>query len=84
MAIMKTQDTTHEAPASGEQIAQRFAQLERRLAVHDEILSFLITVLGQLKESGYRLVLTDAQRTELNRWLDGYQKEGRLPLPKVN
>lgn len=71
---MNTQDTTRETLASNEELALRLAELELRVAVHDEILDFLKTILDQLNESGYRLVLTDEQRAELNRWLGKYEK----------
>ncbi len=71
---MNTEETTREALASNEELAQRLAELELRVAVHDEILNFLKTILDQLKESGYRLVLTDEQRAEFNRWLGEYEK----------
>ena len=83
---MNPKDATRETLASREELAQRLAVLERRVALHDEILNFLKTILDQLKESGYSLVLTDAQTAELDRWLDGYERnpESRLPLPEVN
>jgi len=71
---MSTQDTTRETLASNEELALSLAELELRVAVHDEILNFLKTILDQLKESGYRLVLTDEQRAQLNRWLGEYEK----------
>ena len=83
---MHTRKTRRETPASNKHIAQRIAELERRLAVHDEILNFLTTILEQLKESGYRLVLTDAQRAESNRWLDRCERnlKSRLRPSAIN
>ena len=66
---MNTQDTSRETLASNEELALRVGELELRVVVHDEILNFLKTILDQLNESGHRLVLTDEQRAELNRWL---------------
>ena len=42
---MSTQDTTRETLASKEELALRLAELELRVAVHDEILNFLKTIL---------------------------------------
>ena len=83
---MNAQDTTRETLASNEELALRLAELELRVAVHDEILNFLKTILDQLKESGYRLVLTDEQRAVLNRWLGEYEKspKGRLSRFEIN
>lgn len=44
---MNTQDTTREILASNEELALRLAELELRVAVHDEILNFLKTILDQ-------------------------------------
>lgn len=71
---MNAQDTTRETLASNEELALRLAELELRVSVHDEILNFLKVLLDQLKDSGYRLVLTDEQRAELNRWLGECEK----------
>lgn len=79
---MNTEDTTRETLASNEELAQRLAELELRVAVHDEILNFLKTILDQLKESGYRLVLTSEQRAKLNRWLGEYEKNPKSRLSR--
>lgn len=74
---MHTRNTPRETPASNKHLAQRIAELERRVAVHDEILSFLKTILEQLKGSGYRLAMTAAQHAELNRWLNECERNAR-------
>lgn len=83
---MNTRNTTRETLASNEELAQRVAELELRVGEHDEILNFLKTILEQLKESGHRLVLTDAQRAELNRWLNKCERnlKGRLRPSEIN
>ena len=67
---MNAKSAASETSASNKELAHRIAELELRIAEHDEILSFLKTILEQLRESGYRLALTDAQHAELNRWLN--------------
>jgi hypothetical protein len=47
------------------------------LDVQGQALSFLKTILEQLKESGYRLAMTSAQHAELNRWLNELEKNAR-------
>jgi hypothetical protein len=74
---MNAKTTARGALPSNEELALRVAELELRVAAHDEILNFLKTILEQLKESGYRLVLTRAQRAELNRWLDACETNMR-------
>jgi uncharacterized coiled-coil protein SlyX len=75
-----------EALARNKELSQRIAQLERRAAFHDTILNFLKTILDRLKESNASLYLTEAQRAELNRWLDDYERitDGALPGFDIN
>ena len=74
---MNTKHAAREAMASKRELAQRLAELERRVAVHDEILNFLKTILEQLKGRGYRLAMTAAQHAELNRWLNECERNAR-------
>jgi hypothetical protein len=70
---MNTKHDARETSVSNEELALRLAKLELRVAVHDEILTFLKTVLDQLNESRFRLVLTKDQRARLNRWLRDHE-----------
>jgi uncharacterized coiled-coil protein SlyX len=74
---MKANNTTRGTLASNQELAQRITELERRLDVQGQALSFLKTILEQLKESGYRLAMTSAQHAELNRWLNELEKNAR-------
>lgn len=78
---MKAMNTAPESLASNAELAQRLLELERRLDVHEQALSFLKTIFEQLKESGYRLAMTSAQYAELNRWLCEFERnpKGRFP-----
>lgn len=74
-----------EALAANNQLAQKIARLERRLASHDLILNFFKTILDRMKETA-SLQLTDDQRAELNRWLADYERimDGGLPKSEIN
>ncbi len=65
---------------SDDEIAQRVANLERRVAANDQALNFLIMVLDQLKETG-DLVLTEAQRAEFDRLLSEFETKAQRVLP---
>lgn len=83
---MKAKNTPRKTLSSSMELAQRLAELERRVATHDEILNFLKSILEQLKDGGYRLAMTAAQRAELNRWLKEceYSARGRARSSVLN
>ena len=80
---MNTKHIAGETSVSNEELALRLAKLELRVAVHDEILNFLKTILEQLKDSDFRLVLTKQQRSQLNRWLSEYERNPKGGLPRL-
>lgn len=71
-AFIQVREQVREVLTSSKELASRVARLEQRIESHADLLRVLHTVCDFMKTTG--LHLTEAQRAELNRRLEEYEK----------